>query len=56
MDINDVRSLITVLAFAAFAGIVIWAYSERTRRRFEEAAQLPFVEDGDAPGFPENRR
>jgi cytochrome c oxidase cbb3-type subunit 4 len=31
MDINDLRSIITVLAFLAFMGIVWWAYSDRRK-------------------------
>ena len=46
--INDLRSIVTVLAFATFAGIVLWAWSGRRRAAFEEAANLPFTED-DAP-------
>ena len=45
MDINTLRSLVTVLAFLSFVGIVVWAYSGRARRGFEEAARLPFEED-----------
>jgi cytochrome c oxidase cbb3-type subunit 4 len=45
VDINDLRSLVTVLAFAAFVGIVWWAYSGKARRGFEEAERLPFEED-----------
>ena len=57
MDINTLRSLVTVLTFVSFVGIVIWAYSGRARRGFEEAAQLPFDEDGGTPDIPgENRR
>ena len=42
MDINDLRVIIAVLSFAAFVGIVIWAYSRKRKRDFDEAAQLPF--------------
>jgi cytochrome c oxidase cbb3-type subunit 4 len=45
VDVNDLRSLLTVLAFASFVGIVIWAYSGRAKRAFEEAERLPFDED-----------
>lgn len=45
MDINDMRSIVTVLAFATFVGIVLWAYSGRRRAAFDEAANLPFNED-----------
>jgi Cbb3-type cytochrome oxidase component FixQ. len=44
MDINDMRSIVTVLAFATFIGIVLWAYSGRRRAAFDEAANLPFNE------------
>lgn len=44
MDTNDIRSIVTVLAFVTFVGIVWWAYSRHSKRRFEEAAQLPFAD------------
>ncbi|MFN3564639.1 MAG: cbb3-type cytochrome oxidase subunit 3 [Burkholderiaceae bacterium] len=44
MDINDMRSIVTVLAFVSFIGIVAWAYSRHNRQRFEEAARLPFAD------------
>lgn len=44
MDINFVRGVLTALAFATFVGIVWWAYRRGSRRRFEEAAQLPFAD------------
>lgn len=45
MDINDLRSIVTVLSFSVFLGIVWWAYGSKSKQRFEEAANLPFVED-----------
>jgi cytochrome c oxidase cbb3-type subunit IV len=42
MDLNTVRTVIEVLAFVAFLGIVAWAYSSRRRRDFDAAAALPF--------------
>ena len=49
MDINDLRTIITSLSFLVFIGIVSWAYSSSQRARFDEAANLPFV-DNDLPG------
>ncbi|HSH06734.1 MAG TPA: cbb3-type cytochrome c oxidase subunit 3 [Burkholderiales bacterium] len=46
MDINDLRSLVTLGAFAAFVGIVWWAYAPSRRARFERDALLPFEEAG----------
>ena len=48
MDINDLRTVITVLGLLCFLGICIWAYSKHAKAGFDEAAQLPFTED-DAP-------
>lgn len=45
MDINDLRSVITVLSFATFIGIVAWAYSGKRKQSFEEARMLPFTDD-----------
>ncbi|MBK9445838.1 MAG: cbb3-type cytochrome c oxidase subunit 3 [Betaproteobacteria bacterium] len=45
MDINDLRSIVTVVSFAMFLGIVWWAYSRGSKQRFDEAANLPFAED-----------
>jgi cytochrome c oxidase cbb3-type subunit IV len=42
MDINLIRSLVSVAAFAAFIGIVWWAYGSARRARFEADALLPF--------------
>ena len=44
MDLNDIRSWYTVLLFAVFIGIVLWAYSGKSKRRFHDASQLPFKE------------
>ena len=46
MDLNLVRSLVTLAAFAAFLGIVWWAYGSARRARFERDARLP-LDDGE---------
>lgn len=50
MDINDLRSVFTVLSFALFVGIVWWAYSDRRKKAYDEAARLPL--DDDSPIVP----
>ena len=35
----------TVVAFAVFVGIIVWAYSAHRKRDFDEAAQLPLADD-----------
>jgi cytochrome c oxidase cbb3-type subunit IV len=45
MDINELRSIVTVISMLTFLGIVAWAWSKRNKDRFEEAAQLPFQDE-----------
>ena len=47
MDINDLRSIVTVVSLFTFMGIVAWAWSRRNQASFQEAAQLPFSGDDD---------
>jgi cytochrome c oxidase cbb3-type subunit 4 len=46
MDVNVVREVVTVVSFAAFVAIVAWAVFPGNKRRFDEAARLPFDEEG----------
>ena len=48
MDINVLRTVVTVVVFAAFIGIVCWAYAPLRRARFERDAMLPFDEANPA--------
>jgi cytochrome c oxidase cbb3-type subunit 4 len=50
MDINDLRSLVTVVSLFAFVGIIIWTWSRKNRAAFDEAAQLPFADEQGAQG------
>ncbi len=45
MDINDFRSLITVLGLLCFLAICAWAYSKHAKTGFDEAARLPLSDD-----------
>jgi cytochrome c oxidase cbb3-type subunit 4 len=56
MDINDLRSWHTVVLFAAFIGIVLWAWSGKSKRRFNEASQLPFNEVEHPLDSKENKK
>ena len=55
MEINLLRSIITVVFFVLFVAIVIWAYSDRSKAAFDQAARLPFDEDDDKIGFGERK-
>ena len=45
MDINDMRSIVTVISLATFVGILVWAWSKKNKADFDEAARLPFGDD-----------
>lgn len=49
MDLNDLRSLVTLVSLATFGGICTWAWAKRNSERFEEAARIPFMNQ-DAEG------
>jgi cytochrome c oxidase cbb3-type subunit 4 len=55
VDINLIRSIFTVLVFATFIGVCIWAWSSKRKRGFDEAAQLPFVEPDVPPAADKNK-
>ena len=40
-----VHSIWTVVVFVVFIGIVVWAYSSRRKKDFDEAARLALDDD-----------
>ena len=46
MDAGFLHGVWTAALLAVFAAIVVWAWSARRRRDFDEAARLPLDEDG----------
>ena len=49
MSSVTVHSLWTVVMLVLFIGIIVWAWSSRRKKAFDEAAQIP-LEDGDNAG------
>ena len=50
MDMNDlIGSVVTVVFFITFIGIVWWAYGGRRKARVEEDGRIPFEEIDDLP-------
>ncbi|MBU3646874.1 MAG: cbb3-type cytochrome c oxidase subunit 3 [Limnohabitans sp.] len=45
MDVNDLRAITTVISFALFIGIMVWAFSRRNKEDFDAAAKLPLDQD-----------
>jgi cytochrome c oxidase cbb3-type subunit 4 len=59
VDLPTLRGLFTLVLMIAFVGIVIWAWSGKRRKDFEEAARLPLDDDspsadGEQPGKTRN--
>ncbi len=50
MDANNlIGSIVTVVFFITFIGIVWWAYGSSRKARFEEDGRIPFEESDDLP-------
>jgi len=45
-DYSTFSSVMTVVMLVVFLGIVAWAYSGKRRAQFDEAARVPFDDDG----------
>jgi len=45
MDVNILREAMTVVSFAAFAGVVWFALHPGNGKRFDEAARIPFDDE-----------
>ncbi len=43
--ITAIRTVFTVIVFATFIGIVLWAYSTARQRDFERAASAPLEDE-----------
>ncbi len=43
MDLNDIRSLVTLFSFVFFIALMAWTYRPARRAGLDEAAQLPFL-------------
>ena len=53
MNFTLIQSLWTILVMVAFIGIVIWAFSSRRKKDFDEAARLAL--DDDEPNSKQNK-
>ncbi len=51
MDINLLRSVVTVISLFLFLALVAWTWQRSRRDAFEEAAALPFADDAESKNF-----
>ena len=54
MDLNDIRSLVTLFSFVFFLTLAAWTYRPARSSDLEEAARLPFL--GEAGFNDEGKR
>jgi cytochrome c oxidase cbb3-type subunit 4 len=45
LDLNTWRSIITLVSLCLFVGLMVWTWNRRQKEAFDEAAQLPFLDD-----------
>jgi len=44
MDVNTLRTLVTLASFIVFVAILIWVWRRRHTQDYKDAANLPFDE------------
>jgi cytochrome c oxidase cbb3-type subunit 4 len=47
MDVNDLRIAVTLMSLLTFVGLMVWVGLRRNRAGFDEAARIPFADDGE---------
>lgn len=47
---DSMSSVMTVVSFTTFLGIVWWAYTPSNRGNWEQAASLPFADGNEVAG------
>lgn len=55
MDLNDVRSVLTLILMITFVLIVFWAWSHKRKDEFRDAANMPLNEPETPRSTPETR-
>lgn len=45
MDVNDFRSIVTLISLLVFLAIVVWAWSKKNKTQFDEQARLILKDD-----------
>lgn len=51
MDYSTFGSIFTVVVFVAFVGVVLWVYGAKSKKSFDDAANLVFDDEkaNDSP-------
>jgi cytochrome c oxidase cbb3-type subunit IV len=57
MDLTSAKAWMTVVMLVVFIGIVIWAYSSKRKKQFDEAARSVLEDDAQGGSEkPDQRR
>ncbi len=56
MDQGTLGAIATVLVTIAFIAVCWWAFSPRRKKRFDDAANLPFADEDPNENKPESER
>lgn len=48
MEFSTVHSILTVILFVGFVGLIIWAYGKGRKKDFDEAANLVFDDEPES--------
>ncbi|MBD1389613.1 cbb3-type cytochrome c oxidase subunit 3 [Neiella sp. HB171785] len=56
MSYGDFQGIITLVLMVIFIGIVLWAYSSRRKKAFDEAANLVFADEQTEQKQTNNKR
>lgn len=56
IDYNILGSIMTVVSFLTFVGIVAWAFGKRRKPAFDAAAMEPFALPDEGAGSDKARR
>jgi cytochrome c oxidase cbb3-type subunit 4 len=54
MDINDLRSAVTVISLGLFLALVAWTWRRGRKAAFDAAARLPFEDEATDDGNEDN--
>jgi cytochrome c oxidase cbb3-type subunit 4 len=56
MEFSTVHSILTVILFVGFVGLIIWAYGKGRKKDFDEAANLVFDDEPKPETKPEQKQ
>jgi cytochrome c oxidase cbb3-type subunit IV len=48
IDINTVRSAVTVISLLLFVALMVWTWQRKRKAGFDDAAMLPFLDSDNA--------